>query len=77
MSGTTAAMWFLTEELFRQLCSDAVSLAKGESAQEFAGQMAEKAKTHGLKTYLSDKQLTWLCKIADHVKPAEFIGGRR
>lgn len=77
MAGTTAANWFLTEELFRQLCGDAVSCAKSESAQEFAAQMVEKAKTHGLKTYLSDKQLTWLCKIADHVKPAAFIGGRR
>ena len=37
----------------------------GESAQDFAAQMMLKANEHGLATYLSPKQLDWLCKIAD------------
>jgi hypothetical protein len=65
----TAADWFATEREFRQLCGDAVSLAKQESAEEFAAEMVKKANEHGLFTYLSQKQLNWLCQIADWQVP--------
>ena len=62
---STAADWFETEREFRQLCGDAVSLAHGESSEEFAAEMVKKANKHGLFTFLSQKQLNWLCQIAD------------
>lgn len=62
---TTAADWFADEHEFRQLCGDAQSQAFGESSQEFAAEMVIKAKSNGLATYLSVKQLEWLCKLAD------------
>jgi hypothetical protein len=65
----TAADWFSDEHEFRQLCGDAQSQARGESSQDFAAEMVVKAKEHGLKTYLSPKQLEWLCKLADWDMP--------
>jgi len=62
---STAADWFADEHEFRQLCGDAQSQARGESSQDFAAEMVVKAKEHGLRTYLSPKQLEWLCKLAD------------
>ena len=62
---TTAATWFKDEHEFRQLCGDAQSQARGESSQDFAAEMVVKAKADGLNTYLSVKQLEWLCKLAD------------
>ena len=66
---TTAADWFADEREFRQLCGDAVSLAHQESSEEFAAEMVKKAKEFGLKTYLTQKQLNWLCTIADWQVP--------
>jgi len=66
---TKAATWFKDEHEFRQLCGDAQSQAGGESAQEFAAQMMLAANQHGLQTYLSEKQLSWLCKLADWDMP--------
>lgn len=62
---TTAADWFADEHEFRQLCGDAQSQARGESSQDFAAEMMIKANECGLETYLSIKQLEWLCKLAD------------
>ena len=62
---TTAADWFADEHEFRQLCGDAQSQARDESSQEFAAQMGVKAKEYGLNTFLTVKQLKFLCKIAD------------
>lgn len=62
---TTARNWFPDEREFRQLCGDAQSQARGESSQDFAAEMVIKAKDKGLDTYLSPKQLEWLCKLAD------------
>jgi hypothetical protein len=62
---TTAKDWFADEHEFRQLCGDAQSQARGESGQNFAAEMVVKAKEHGLDTYLSPKQLDYLCKLAD------------
>lgn len=62
---TKASTWFADEKEFRQLCGDAQSQANGESSQEFAAQMMLAANKHGLQTYLSIKQLEWLCKLAD------------
>jgi hypothetical protein len=66
---TTAADWFSDEHEFRQLCGDAQSQARGESSQNFAAEMVVKAKERGLSTYVSVKQLEWLCKIADWDMP--------
>jgi hypothetical protein len=66
---TTARTWYSDEREFRQLCGDAQSQARGESAQEFAAGMVIKANQHGLDTYLSERQLGWLCLIADHDVP--------
>lgn len=68
---TTALDWFAHEAEFRQLCGDAQSQAKGESSQNFAAQMVVKAKEHGLHTYLSVKQLEWLCTLADWNVPKQ------
>jgi hypothetical protein len=62
---TTARDWFTDEREFRQLCGDAQSQARGESSQDFAAEIMVKANQHGLDTYLSFKQLEWLCKLAD------------
>lgn len=63
--GTQARTWFFNEHEFRQLCGDAQSQARGESAQDFAAEMMIKANQHGLDTWLSPKQLEYLCKLAD------------
>lgn len=60
-----ASDWFSDEHEFRQLCGDAQSQAATESAQEFAAEMMLKANQYGLKTYLSQRQLEYLCKLAD------------
>lgn len=62
---STARDWFADEHEFRQLCGDAQSQARGESSQDFAAEMVIKAKEHGLNAYVSEKQLAWLCKMAD------------
>lgn len=64
-----AADWFSDEHEFRQLCGDAQSLARGESSQDFAAEMVVKAKQRGLQTFVSPKQMEWLCKIADWDMP--------
>jgi hypothetical protein len=66
---TKASVWFSDAKEFRQLCGDAQSQASQESAQEFSAQMMLAANKHGLETYLSEKQLSWLCKIADWEVP--------
>jgi hypothetical protein len=66
---STAADWFKGEGEFRQLCGDAQSQARSESAQEFAADMIVKANVHGLNTYLTPKQLDYLCKLADWLRP--------
>lgn len=62
---TKASTWFKDIAEFRMLCGDAQSQARGESSQEFAAEMMIKANQHGLETFLSIKQLEWLCKLAD------------
>jgi hypothetical protein len=66
---TIASDWYATEAEFRQLCGDAVSQARTEAAQEFANKMVQRAKAHGLATFVSEKQMAWLCEIADHEVP--------
>lgn len=66
---TKARDWFSDEHEFRQLCGDAQSEAIGESSQDFSAEMVIKAKEHGLETFLSVKQLNWLCSIAGHDIP--------
>lgn len=62
---TTAEDWFAEECEFRQLCGDAQSQAHDETSQEFAAQMVIAAKRYGLATFVSTKQLLWLCRLAD------------
>ena len=64
-----ASNWFETAKEFQQLCLDARSLATAESAEEFTHDMLEKATKYGLETYLSFRQLKWLCQIADWEVP--------
>lgn len=71
-----ASDWFESDLEFRQLCLDAISLARVEAAEEFAHEMAKKAKEHGLKTYLSERQMRWLCQIADHEWPKKREGAK-
>lgn len=66
---TKASNWFKTNEQFMQVCADAVALARGEANEEFAAQIFARAKEHGLNLYLSEKQVKWLCKLADCVVP--------
>jgi hypothetical protein len=66
---TRARDWFADAKEFRQLCGDAQSQAKGESSQDFAADMMIKANLHGLETYVSQKQIEWLCKLADWEVP--------
>lgn len=64
-----AADYYADAFEFRQLCGDAQSQARTESEQEFAAEMMLKANKHGLETFISEKQLAWLCRIADHDAP--------
>lgn len=64
-TNTKASYWWKSTNEFLQVCSDAQSMAKGESNEEFAGQMMKRAKEHGLQLYLSEKQAKWLCRLAD------------
>ena len=72
---TKAKDWFTDVKDFRQLCGDAQSQASGESSQDFAAEMMIKANQHGLDTYLSARQLEWLCKIADWDVPKPTAQG--
>lgn len=71
---TRARDWFADDLEFRQLCGDAQSQATGESSQDFAAEMVIKAKDRGLDTFLSQKQLEWLCKLADWDLPKRRAG---
>lgn len=65
-----ASDWFADEHEFRQLCGDAQSQSRDEVSQEFAAEMMVKARLHGLDTFVSQKQLEWLCKLADWEVPS-------
>lgn len=69
MARMRARDWYSKKEDFVQLCSDAVSQARSEKDQEFANEMVGKAKLYGLETFISQAQLGYLCKIADHIVP--------
>lgn len=71
---STAKNWFADEHEFRQFCGDAQSQAYSEHAQEFANDMVAKANLHGLDTYLTQRQLEYLCKLADCLVPARLGG---
>lgn len=74
---TKAKLWFKDAREFRQLCGDAQSQAKSESAQDFAASMMIAANRHGLETYVSQAQIEWLCKLADWDIPKQVEGARR
>jgi hypothetical protein len=60
-----AGDYFETAERFRQVCGDANSQANNESSMEFAGDMVAKANQYGLNCFITEKQLKWLCRLAD------------
>jgi len=66
--------YFADEGAFRSLILEAQGRAQTDRAVEFVNELSIKAKEHGLKTFLSDKQLTWLCTIAGAPKPAPRQG---
>lgn len=68
----SARDWFTDEAEFRQLCGDAQSQAKGEAAENFSAEMAQKANKYGLNTFLTDGQLKYLCKLADWIPPKKI-----
>lgn len=69
---TKASNWYRHSSEFMQVCQDAVSQARGESDETFAHDMIARARNHGLNTFLSDRQLKNLCRIADHVPPVKI-----
>ena len=75
MSGTHANDWFIDEHELRQLCGDAQSQATTESSQEFAADMMIKANKYGLKMFMSEKQLAYLCNLADWEIPKRIPRG--
>ncbi len=61
---TTAANWFASADEFRRLCCEARAKAHKEAALEFTHDLCRRADQHGLDSFLTAKQLTWLCQIA-------------
>jgi hypothetical protein len=61
---TRAVDWFADEREFCSLLSKAREQATGVIAEDFSVQMQDFANQFGLKMYLSEKQLQWLCMIA-------------
>lgn len=69
MAGTTAANWYKSAAEFEEVCADAVRLAHGERAEEFAHQMLALARRDHLNVLINANQLRYLCMIADHIMP--------
>jgi hypothetical protein len=70
---THAADWFGDAAEWRQLCGDAQSQARSESAQDFARDMMLSANSNGLMTPCSEKQMAWLVKLADWEMPKRIL----
>lgn len=64
-----ASIWFERDSELRQLCGDAQSQAKSEGEMDFTREMMLEANQKGLLMQISEKQLNWLCKIADWEPP--------
>jgi len=67
---TRVSDWFESAEDFATLTRDAAREAKSDGGKIFAEEMGAKVKEWGLSTYLSEKQLNWLCQLADWEIPA-------
>lgn len=67
---TKASDYFESLEDLQTLVRDACRLAKGERNEEFAAKMGNAVLTYGLNTYLSERQLKWLCDLGDWEMPA-------
>lgn len=65
-----AVDWYSEAIEFRSLCEAAARHATKPSEKEFTARMVAKACTHGLDTYVTSKQLAWLCTIARRGMPA-------
>lgn len=68
-SQARAREWFKTEEDLLLVCRDAVRQARSEGDQEFAADTLKRAQDYKLEMYVTQKQITNLCRIADHVPP--------
>lgn len=66
---TFAAAWFSDLDTWQQLCKEAQLRASTEAARTFAHKMWENCKQYGLRTYISEPQLKYLCQIVDRVPP--------
>lgn len=66
---STPATWYATEEDFRRVLKDARLQARTEWDQNFVQDQELRFKQSGMTMQLSDRQLTQLCRIADHVVP--------
>lgn len=67
---TRVSDWFESVEDFTTLTRDAIREAKGDGGKIFAEEMSAKVKEYGFNTYLTQKQLNWLCQLADWDVPA-------
>lgn len=70
---TTARVWYSDSTAFEEVCRDALRQAKGESDEQFAADMWDRVRQHGLNTYMSEKQMKNLHRIADHVLPPKRV----
>lgn len=66
---TTARNWYDSSTDFETVCRDAIREAKGESDETFAHETWERVRQHGLNTYMTEKQMKNLHRIADQVMP--------
>lgn len=64
-----AKRWFANIKDFQQLCLDAKGNAHSEAAEDFTHDMLLQANEHGLESFLSERQLKWLCALADLEMP--------
>jgi len=66
---TKASNWFDDKQKFLDVCARAQGHAANMEAQMFASQMTIRAREHGLNLYVTEKQMKWLCQIADVILP--------
>lgn len=70
-NNTTARNWYTNSTAFEEVCRDAIRQAKGESDETFAHETWARVRSHGLNTYMSERQMKNLHRIADHVMPPQ------
>lgn len=61
---TRASDWFADDAAFKRVCFDAMSNCRTQAAQEFTHDMMRKANEEGVRVHVSEKQVAWLCALA-------------